>query len=201
MKKNHNKPPITVPSTPAQAGAGTPFFGQLLLGVSRQWRRVLDVHLAQLGLTDATWVPLFHMHAAGASITLKELAHRVGLESSTLVRVVDLLEARGLLVRTTDANDRRSKRLTLTDAGHATVAEVRAALQHIEAQLLEGMDPQAVASLQAGMALLQQRLGEAQALLLTESSALSLAPALVEPTASVAPAAPAVPAARSKGAV
>lgn len=158
MKKNHNKLPTTALDMPEKVDVAAPFFGQLLLGVSRQWRRVLDAHLAQLGLTDAIWVPLFHMHAAGGPITLKELAQRVGLESSTLVRVIDLLEARGLLLRTTDVQDRRSKLLTLTPAGHDTVDEVRVALHHIEAQLLEGLAPQAVASLQAGMALLQQRL-------------------------------------------
>lgn len=147
----------------APVDASAPFFGHVLMGVSRAWRSVLEARLAELGLTDATWVPLFHLHAAKAPLTLKQLAQRVGLDSSTLVRVVDLLEARGLLLRQTDAQDRRSKSLSLTADGLLVVADVRAKLQQVESQLLEGMDAAAVAALYAGMQQLHARLAAMQA--------------------------------------
>ena len=133
------------------------------MGVSRAWRQVLEVRLAELGLTDATWGPLFHLHAAQEPITLKLLAQRVGLESSTLVRVVDLLESRGLVLRETDAHDRRSKSLSLTTQGLEVVADVRAKLHHVESQLLEGMDASAIAALRQGMQQLRERLTQIQA--------------------------------------
>lgn len=138
-----------------------PLFGQLLMTLSRHWRRLLELRLAEQGLTDATWVPLVHLYTAQQPLTLKTLAHRVGLESSTLVRVVDLLEGRGLLQRTTDAQDRRSKQLCLTAQGRTAVADVRRTLQQVEARLLEGLDATTVQLLHSGMQQLSDRLGQA----------------------------------------
>ena len=134
------------------------FFGHLLMRVSRTWRSVVDGRLADLGLTDTTWVPLFHLHAADQALTLKQLAQRVGLDSSTLVRVVDLLESRGLVVRETDASDRRSKSLRLTEQGLAVVADVRGKLHQVEAQVLAGMDARTVSTLREDMQQLHERL-------------------------------------------
>jgi MarR family transcriptional regulator for hemolysin len=143
---------------PEPLAPAAPLFGHQLLHLSRQWRRVLDLRLSELGLTDATWVPLFHLHAAGDAISLKALAQRVGLDSSSLVRVVDLLEARNLVVRETHQQDRRSKLLHITDAGRAAVDEVRAKLHAVESQLLADMDPGTVQALLDGMRQLSQRL-------------------------------------------
>lgn len=146
-----------------------PFFGHLLMGVSRNWRHVLMMRLAELGLTDATWGPLFHLHAAAQPLSLKQLAHQVGLDSSTLVRVVDLLEARGLLRRETDSVDRRSKALILTDEGINVVLDVRAKLSQVELQLLQGMDAHTIETLRHGLQQLNQRLITLQAVDRVES--------------------------------
>ena len=159
-------PPTAASEQPflsASSAVPTPFFGHLLMGVSRSWRQVLELQLAGLGLTDATWVPLFHLHAAATPLTLKQLAQRVGLDSSTLVRVVDLLEQRGWAVRATDVHDRRSKSLSLTDEGLHVVADVRAKLHQVESQLLEGMDASTVEALRQGMQQLHERLISIQA--------------------------------------
>lgn len=144
------------------AAAQTPLFGHVLMGVSRAWRSVLEVRLAQLGLTDATWAPMFHLHAAGQPISLKQLAARVGLDSSSLVRVVDLLCARGWVVRQEDAADRRSKLLSLTAQGLEVVADVREKLHQVESQLLEGMSEPTVQALRDGMVQLHARLTQLQ---------------------------------------
>ena len=149
-------------TTSGAAMPQTPFFGHVLMGLSRTWRQVLEVRLAEMGLTDATWVPLFHLHDAGQPLTLKQLAERVGLDSSTLVRVVDLLESRGLLLRSTDAHDRRTKSLHLTTDGLHVVADVRAKLHQVDSQLLEGMDANTIAALRSGMQQLHARLTSIQ---------------------------------------
>ena len=101
---------------------------------------------------------MFHLHAAAQPLNLKQLAQRVGLDSSSLVRVVDVLEQRGLLQRQQDAADRRNKQLLLTEQGHLMVADVRAKLQQAESQLLAGMDSAVIEQLYAGMMLLHERL-------------------------------------------
>lgn len=156
----HKKTPETTELPPAfeKTPPDALFFGHLLMRVSRTWRSVVDGRLADLGLTDTTWVPLFHLHAADQALTLKQLAQRVGLDSSTLVRVVDLLESRGLVVRETDASDRRSKSLRLTEQGLAVVADVRGKLYQVEAQVLAGMDARTISTLREGMQQLHERL-------------------------------------------
>lgn len=156
----HKKTPETTELPPAfeKTPPDALFFGHLLMRVSRTWRSVVDGRLADLGLTDTTWVPLFHLHAADQALTLKQLAQRVGLDSSTLVRVVDLLESRGLVVRETDVSDRRSKSLRLTEQGLAVVADVRGKLYQVEAQVLAGMDARTVSTLREGMQQLHERL-------------------------------------------
>lgn len=156
----HKKTPETAELPPAfeKTPPDALFFGHLLMRVSRTWRSVVDGRLADLGLTDTTWVPLFHLHAADQALTLKQLAQRVGLDSSTLVRVVDLLESRGLVVRETDASDRRSKSLRLTEQGLAVVADVRGKLYQVEAQVLAGMEARTISTLREGMQQLHERL-------------------------------------------
>lgn len=156
----HKKTPETAELPPAfeKTPPDALFFGHLLMRVSRTWRSVVDGRLADLGLTDTTWVPLFHLHAADQALTLKQLAQRVGLDSSTLVRVVDLLESRSLVVRETDASDRRSKSLRLTEQGLAVVADVRGKLYQVEAQVLAGMDARTISTLREGMQQLHERL-------------------------------------------
>lgn len=83
--------------------------GFLMVTLTRQWRRFVEEQLAANGLTDATWTPLLHLRAWGDGVTQKELAERVGLDGSSLVRLLDILEGKGWVERRADAADRRSK--------------------------------------------------------------------------------------------
>ena len=96
-----------------------------MVTLTRQWRRLVEEQLAASGLTDATWTPLIHLRAWGDGVTQKELAERVGLDSSSLVRLLDILEGKSLVERRADSADRRSKRIFLTTEGHAAGPERR----------------------------------------------------------------------------
>ena len=61
---------------------------------------------------------------ANPGLTQTRLAQAVGLDRSTLVGVLDGLEARGLVERRRGA-DRRTNRLWLTRAGRAQLARIR----------------------------------------------------------------------------
>lgn len=52
-------------------------------------------------------------------LSLKDLSARIQLHPSTVVGVVDRLEAKGLVTRKTDSVDRRRVKLSLTAAGKA----------------------------------------------------------------------------------
>ena len=114
--------------------------GFLMVTLTRQWRRFVEEQLAANGLTDATWTPLLHLRAWGDGVTQKELAERVGLDGSSLVRLLDILEGKGWVERRADAADRRSKRIFLTAEGNQAVDQIRATMLEAERSLLQDLD-------------------------------------------------------------
>ncbi len=55
-----------------------------------------------------------------------ELVERAMIDASSMVKVIDELEARGFAERRVDPSDRRRRALHLTDAGRETLARARA---------------------------------------------------------------------------
>ncbi len=119
-----------LPSTPRAR------FGFAFVLLARRWRRLLDRRIAALGLSDATWTPLIHLQMAGDGISQTELAALVGIEGSSLVRLLDILVARGLVERQADPRDRRTRLIVLTEAGHAMLGDIRRVLDEAEAEML-----------------------------------------------------------------
>ncbi|MGO4611814.1 MarR family transcriptional regulator, partial [Variovorax sp. 2RAF20] len=73
--------------------------GIRLVGLARRWRQALDARLSSAGLSDATWAPLIHLHELGGGISQSELAAAVGLDGSSLVRLLDILVEQALIER------------------------------------------------------------------------------------------------------
>ncbi|SJZ45047.1 MarR family transcriptional regulator, transcriptional regulator for hemolysin [Enhydrobacter aerosaccus] len=121
-------------------------FGIRFALLTRAWRRELDHVVAGIGLTDATWAPLVHLEEFGEGITQNNLACRVGIDGSSLVRLLDILDERGLIERRTNANDRRAKQIFLTPAGRKILAEIRHALQAVEAKLLVDLSDEEISN-------------------------------------------------------
>lgn len=111
-------------------------FGVTFSLLARRWRRLIEAHLATTGLTDATWVPLVHLDATGGGLTQKDLAALVGVDSSSLVRVLDILERDSLVERRRDATDGRARLIHLTRNGEQRVAKIQEALRTAEKAML-----------------------------------------------------------------
>jgi MarR family transcriptional regulator, transcriptional regulator for hemolysin len=132
-------------------------FGFQFVELARRWRRALDSRLAQAGLTDATWAPLIHLHESGDGIQQKELAVRLGLDSSSLVRLLDILCTRGLIERREDAHDRRAKRICLTVQGRQAIRDIRRVLAKIEQEMLADLSDGDIAILSDAFAKISVR--------------------------------------------
>lgn len=114
--------------------------GRLVQQVARCWRRALDISLAPVGLTEATWLPLLYLNRVGP-VRQGDLADYLGLDRSSVVRLVDTLAAQGLLLRTDDPDDRRARRIVLTEAAAPVVLAAQKAATEVRARALDGIDP------------------------------------------------------------
>ncbi|MDR3453880.1 MAG: MarR family transcriptional regulator [Rhodoferax sp.] len=110
----------------------------LMAHINRQWRRVIDRRLQPLGLTQATWLPLLHLARASQAMRQKDLAASLSLDSSSVVRLLDGLEAAGLVERC-EGTDRRAKTIHLTTLGLSTVKRVEELVGETREDILSGV--------------------------------------------------------------
>jgi MarR family transcriptional regulator for hemolysin len=136
-------------------------FGGLIAQVARQWRRAVDLHLRQFGLTEATWLPLIHLARAPEPMRQKDLAASLVLDGSSVVRLLDQLEAAGLIERREEAGDRRAKIINITSRGRAIVDRVEAASRDVRAATLEGLSDADIESATRVLDLVRQNLAKA----------------------------------------
>ena len=111
--------------------------GQQLVNLVTLMRRGVELRMAAHGLTDAQWKPLWLLQS-GQATTANELARRMDVDAGAITRLVDRLEAKGLIERLRSAADRRVVHLRLTDAGLAASAEVPHVLASVNNDLLQG---------------------------------------------------------------
>ncbi len=74
--------------------------------------------------------------ADAPNVDQRTLARTIGFDTSTIGGVIDRLEARALVQRNADPDDRRVRRLTLTPAGDALLAQVVPAMQRAQLRML-----------------------------------------------------------------
>ncbi|MCL1478613.1 MarR family transcriptional regulator [Marinobacter sp. M3C] len=107
--------------------------------VTRRWRKMLDERLKGLGVTQARWSTMFYLKSGGEGLTQRELASLMAIENPTLVRLLDSLEGQELIERRPCPNDRRARRLHLTDGGRAFMDEMTSRADRLRDEMLEGV--------------------------------------------------------------
>src|SRR5258708_37237281 len=95
----------------------------------------VEARLADVGLSLAKLAALHHLTEAGESLPLGQLADRLSCVKSNVTQLVDRLEADGLVSRTGDPNDRRSRLAVLTDAGRIAYSKGSEIQKQTEAEL------------------------------------------------------------------
>ncbi|GIF76780.1 MarR family winged helix-turn-helix transcriptional regulator [Asanoa siamensis] len=74
-------------------------------------------------------------------LTQRQLIDLVGVDKSTLVRIIDQLEEQRLAVRTRDPHDRRAFQVTITDHGRQRLAAADTAAAEVGERLFGWLDP------------------------------------------------------------
>src|SRR6267143_3101914 len=97
----------------------------------------VEARLADVGLSLPKLAALHQLSQAGDSLPLGQLAERLACVKSNVTQLVDRLDADGLVLRTADPGDRRSRLAVLTDAGRAAFARGSTIQQDAERELFE----------------------------------------------------------------
>jgi MarR family transcriptional regulator for hemolysin len=116
----------------------TEFVGQFFF---RLWRathtRTADV-LASVGLTPALFA-LLNVIAAREGAIQQELGSALGIDRSTMVSLVDQLEAAQLAQRRPSATDRRAREVAITPKGRRLLQRARRLISQVEDEVLAGL--------------------------------------------------------------
>ena len=126
-------------NVPSRKAADRDAFGSLLSRAARQWRRSADLRLQPFDLTEAAWLPLVHIARAPQAPRQKDLAASMSLDGSSVVRLLDNLEAAGLIRRKEGETDRRAKIILLTARGRAIADQVETVARRIRGDALSGL--------------------------------------------------------------
>lgn len=120
----------------------TESFGFLVADLTRMIRAEMDrgIAAAGLGLTPGEGRTLSHAARAGA-VRQSVLAERIGVEAMTVSGALDRLEARGLVERRVDSDDRRAKLVHLTAAGEAMLEKIQPISVSVRTTAASGIDP------------------------------------------------------------
>ncbi|RBW52019.1 MarR family transcriptional regulator [Marinobacter sp. F3R11] len=112
--------------------------------VTRRWRKLLDERLKDLGVTQARWTTMVYLKEGGEGLTQRELASLMAIENPTLVRLLDSLEQQKLIERRACPNDRRARRLHLTDPGREFMEVLTARANALRDEMLDGISPEEI---------------------------------------------------------
>jgi DNA-binding MarR family transcriptional regulator len=93
----------------------------LVTELAKQIDDHLRSHVHGLGLTPSQALALRELQSP---LAMRELATRMACEASNVTFVVDRLEAGGLVERVAHPDDRRAKRVRLTEAGRSVRARL-----------------------------------------------------------------------------
>ena len=114
-------------------------FGFILNDVSRLMRTAFDRRAKSLGLTRSQWWVLNHLYRRDGLVQA-ELAEILEIERPTLGRLLDRLEAKGWIRRELGLEDRRVKRVYLTEEVKPAMKSLRRIAAELRQQSLHGLD-------------------------------------------------------------
>ena len=134
----------------------------LLYDVARQMRTVTDQMAREHGTTRAQFIILARLeHQPGMS--QNELAAIAGGAPITVARLVDRLEAQGLVERCTDPKDRRIWRLQLTRAAAPVLRDIKRYRAEVRALMTKGVNPAVLKAMVVGLRKMKENLSSSLA--------------------------------------
>jgi MarR family transcriptional regulator, transcriptional regulator for hemolysin len=122
-----------------------------IVTLARLIRTEADKRARAHGMTRAQWTILLNLERQ-PGLLQKELAEVLEVEPITVARLVDRLEARGMVERRADPTDRRCWRLHLTDQSRPLMAEIGVQLEELAAMATPGLPRETLELVAAALA-------------------------------------------------
>jgi MarR family transcriptional regulator for hemolysin len=113
--------------------------GRKIILTSRTIQHAFDLELRdKVGITMAQWRAINTL-ATQNGITQREIADKLGLDTSSLIPLIDRLETKELVKRKPDLSDRRINRLYLTKKAEALLDPMHSCVLSIRKTLTKGI--------------------------------------------------------------
>jgi len=114
--------------------------GFLLLQLRRTMRTELERRSKEYEISAAQWTVLATLHW-GAATTVSEIARFLLIDATGVTRLVDRLEAKGLVQRKAHKTDRRVNLVRLTSAGQELMVKLEKIAVDVDATFLGRLAP------------------------------------------------------------
>ena len=111
---------------------------ELLVGLTTHYNALIRSAASQLHLTASQAFHLISIPHDG--IPMSKLAHKLGLNTSTLTRNIQKLENLGLIKRQHDSYDKRVQRAVLTKQGLEIIVKIEKILFQMNNSIIEQID-------------------------------------------------------------
>jgi len=111
----------------------------LIHDLARLMRTRFDQQARRYGMTRAQWIILLRLERQ-PGLSQNELAHICEVEPITVGRLIDRLEAQGLVQRCLDPTDRRIRRLKLKPEATSLLKVIEREVEEMRARLTTGLE-------------------------------------------------------------
>jgi DNA-binding MarR family transcriptional regulator len=133
---------------------------RLFLKLHRRFQELNREEFRPYDLSTPQYAILFHATPQG--VPLSKLCEEMLADNSNLTRLVDRLEARGLVRRAPDPRDRRVTLVQLTPAGEQLISELRPRHRDYIERRMSHLTPEQLAAMHTAMATLYAALEHEQ---------------------------------------
>lgn len=132
-------------------------YGWEMALVSEAYLSVLSGIMSPEGI-DRFFVPFLYICEHSGKITQKELAEALKRDKVSVMRIVDHLSEKELVVRKQNEADRRCQLLEVTDKARGLISKVKAAITKTNDLLFSGFSKEERIAFEKGMNKLMQRI-------------------------------------------
>lgn len=117
-------------------------FSHLLYLTAHHWRLAVNRRLKDLGMSQATWVAVASIARNEQPLSQSELAQELGVESATVVPLINRLVEAGLVERELTERDKRKRLLVATPKGLELYHQVKAVANELREEILTVITPE-----------------------------------------------------------